>query len=90
MSNEEDEKLDSKSSLCWKCKHGLSINQSDMQSFFSPSMTPGNDFEGETDQPGVSEVRFHTQKATSVCFWRPNLAPLIFNHVTECNRYEED
>ena len=94
MSNDdEDDNLKPKDSKCWTCKHGMCLQEKDLQSFFQPGMVEGDPFEGKPEQPGMTEATFPTYKVRSVCFWRPTdakmLSPLVFNLVTECSHYEK-
>lgn len=91
MSDEDEEEiLNPRDSLCWNCKHGMVLHENDLQTFMQPGIVPGNPFEGQKEEEGVSTVSFEIKKIRSVCFWRANLSPLVFNKVTECNRFESN
>lgn len=98
MSDDDDDEVSFKpeDSKCWTCKHGMCLQEKDMQQFYQPGIVPGNAFEGQQDEQGMSEVTIDMTKVRSVCFWRPNSAngsvfsPLVFNQVKVCSRYEKN
>lgn len=93
--DDDDEQLVPKDSKCWNCKHGMVLQERDLQTFVQPGIVPGNSFDGEPDQPGFSQMSIDLKKVRSVCFWRSAtnqqiVQPLIFNVVTECSRHESN
>ena len=93
---DDEEELKPKNSLCNTCKFGLCLEENEIQTFVHPAIIKGNEFESESEQPGVNQVSFPMNKVRSVCFWRPQglqtgmIAPLVFNCVTECSRHESN
>lgn len=90
---DEEEVVRPQDSKCWTCRHGMVLHENDMQTFMQPSMVPGNPFEGESEEPGMSHMSVEISKIRSVCYWRGNstgsmFSPLVFNKVVECSRYE--
>lgn len=90
MSDEPEEALNPQKSLCWKCKHGMALHESETQTFMQPGIVPGNPFEGQGDEPGINQVSLEMDKVRSVCFWNAKFSPLVFGRVTECSRYEDN
>lgn len=99
MSDEEDDDekvLTPQDSKCWTCKHGMVLNEHDLQTFVQPGMVQGNPFDGgDAESPGFTQMSVDIKKVRSVCFWRTQnsqqiVSPLIFNVVTECSRYGKD
>ena len=86
--DDEEVELTPQDSKCFTCKHGMALHDKDVQTFVQPGMVPGNKFTDEDDQPGVTQMSIDMTKVRSVCFWRAHMAPIIFNVVTECSRYE--
>lgn len=90
MSDEDEEILRPQDSLCWNCKHGMVLHDSDTQTFMQPGIVPGNPFEGQGEEPGMNQISVEMNKIRSACFWNAKFSPLVFNKVTECNRFEKN
>lgn len=95
--DEDDDKiLTPQESKCWTCKHGMTLQEHDLQTFVQPGMVQGDPFDGgAAESPGFTQMSVDINKVRSVCFWRSQagqqiVSPLIFNVVTECNRYAKD
>jgi hypothetical protein len=94
MSESDEEELTPQDSKCWNCKHGMVLFEKDLQTFVQSGVVPGNQFDGEDDKPGFTQMSVDLSKVRSVCFWRSQtgqqiVSPLVFNVVTECSRYED-
>jgi len=94
--DDEEEDVTPQQSRCWTCRHGMTLQENDVQIFMQPEMIQGNPFDGDNaESPGVSQISIDIQKVRSVCFWRSQpgqsiVSPLVFNVVTECSRYEKN
>jgi len=87
-----------KKPLCWTCKFGLCVRQTDKATIFLPDESEDKkEWEEDTDEAVVPEVKpteIKNDGYTVICFWNPtkskSMEPVQFAEVTECNRYEKD
>lgn len=81
-----DESMNAQASMCWTCKHGLCIKESEQERLYNFRGVPGqqepdaNQFGlfGETpygeDNEEAAELVEHTvenERIKTICFWRP-------------------
>lgn len=88
-------------SLCWTCKFGLCVRQSEKAVLISGGEEPSEPADSWQDEkpkspPGQAEI--HSEGYVSLCYWRPTFLnigkdtpvhPVQFEEVHECNRYEK-
>lgn len=94
-----EQELNAKESICWKCKHGLCISESELRSVYGPGEEKAqNIFSSETDEEPASEEDMQeliipSSKVRTICFWKPEFIsvapPIMLSLVNECNRFEE-
>jgi hypothetical protein len=93
-----EQELSAKESLCWTCKHGLCIRETELKSFYgSPDQKEEeNIFESapkNEDEEEIQEVILPSTKLRTTCFWRPdsveNAPPIILSKIEECSRYSK-
>jgi hypothetical protein len=99
-----DETLDPEKSLCWQCKHGLCIKESERQTVIHQGMTPIDEepqelhhpFEIVPDEETEESTNVHEidiSRVAGVCYWSPAgkaVTPVKVGQVNRCNRFEED
>lgn len=93
MSDEEE--LTPQDSKCYTCKYGMVLHDLDRQMFVQPHHAEENPFDENSggNQDGIANILIDVDKIRSACFWRlaytgQATAPLIFNVVKDCSRYE--
>jgi len=82
--NDEQEKPDAKKSLCWNCKHGMCVQETQRNHLihggmpnFPPQQEDMGGFnidsfgEDETEDPGIVEHVIEEETVKCICFWRP-------------------
>ena len=86
-------------SLCWTCKFGLCVRQSEKAVIVSSGEEPENEWDAEKIKSPPSHAEISSEGYVSLCYWRPtfmNLGkdstvhPIQFEEVHECNRYEKN
>ena len=97
MNEEQIEPIDAHKSLCWTCKYGICVRESEIERTVHP--IPGEqkdifDQPANSDEIDMIEHLIEHKRARTVCYWRPDtiqqLQPMIFGKVEQCNRYEKD
>lgn len=91
--NQEEE--DAKKSLCWNCKFGICIRESEIEKMIHPAMNeePGDIFEqSQKDEMEMVEHTIEHKQIKTICYWRPEniqqSPPILMSKVEQCNRYE--
>ena len=100
------EKIDAEKSLCWKCKHGVCVQETEQEFLLHSGMTgdcPGElpefdlGIEGFGEEPESAELSEHViehERVKTVCFWlAPNAkepTPILGAKVTKCSGFELD
>jgi len=101
--NEQEPVLDAKRSLCWTCKHGMCVQETESQTMLHdplpgpPPQKPDifTQFEEPSTQDDNGPLLEHVtlRRIQAMCFWRPsnvsNAPPLRVSEITQCNRHEK-
>ena len=98
--NDEPEELTVESTLCWRCKHGMTIHETEQEHVFhkGPSnedpedIFPMGGFD-ETEEPDLIQHTVELQRIKTICYWRPegveHSPPIGVAFVKKCSRFEE-
>lgn len=96
-----DKELNAKESICWKCKHGLCISETELRSIYGPGeekeknifITEDEEEEEVSPEEDMQELIIPSSKVRTICFWKPEsigvAPPIMLSLVNECNRFEE-
>ena len=100
-----DRKIDAKSSLCWKCKYGMWVKDTEQERVFHAGMTGGppddsvspfdicESVEDDEETMDIVEHTIEHERVRAVCFWGvKNVAPsppITVACVQNCNCFSE-
>lgn len=80
--------LNAQKSVCWKCKHGMCI-QEIQEEVIIPEHREDPFLHQEEDQARMLQV----QGSKTICFWRPpdvrHSPPIVTGFVSNCSRFEK-
>jgi len=92
----------SKRSLCFTCKFGLCVRQSEKAIIITDGDEPAepkNEWESEKSKSSPGHAEIQSEGYVSLCYWKPEflktsketvIHPVQFELVHECNRYEKN
>jgi len=96
--NSENQDTDATNSVCWKCKHGICVAESEMEPVFQlggmpPDPSAVDIFEGTPyGEDQSEETVIEHKRIKAVCFWKPlgleKSPPILVANVKQCNRFE--
>ena len=93
-----DQKPVAKDSLCWNCKFGVCIQETERERFVHPGMhAPEDPFaQPEFDEEAMPDIIEHVishERVKTICFWKPEgvtqSPPIIVSFVNSCSRFEK-
>ncbi len=102
--NDEPEELTAKSTLCWQCKYGMTIQEVEQEHVYHQNLKnlseeddfPLTTFDQDEDMPQEHDIIEHTvqhQRIKTICYWRPegveHSPPIGVAFVKQCSRFEE-
>lgn len=83
--------------LCFTCKHGLCVRQTEKATILLSDSDDEDKDEWEdkdTIKPEPKQTEIRNEGYTVICFWNPvknpEIEPVQFSEVLECNRYEKN
>ena len=94
--NDEIPEANAKHSMCWDCKFGICVRESEVEKMFHPAMGEGptNVFDEQQNTPDIIEHSIEHKRVKTICFWRPKnieqAPPILIGKVEQCNRYERN
>jgi hypothetical protein len=84
-------------SLCWTCKFGLCVQETERERFVHPGPQgepDGDVFGAPFNEPEGLDIVEHTivhERVKTVCFWKPEgvtqSPPILVAVVSKCNRF---
>jgi hypothetical protein len=91
---------EAKLSLCWNCKHGICIKETE-QELMMPMEAPQKErevkeiWEAADEKPpqDMMPIAIEQDRIKAICFWRPphikDAPPILVANVKQCSRFEK-
>jgi len=96
--NEEPELPDAEKSMCWTCKFGICVRETEIEKMYHPAPEGEKtsdvfDFQ-EEPTPEIIEHIIEHKRVKTICYWRPDniqqSPPILIGKVEQCNRYKKN
>lgn len=93
--NEQEGELNATQALCWSCKYGICIQESERELVMPTNEEQPQDtdetWRGSPPQQGTGPIVIEHDQIRTICFWRPehikDAPPIMVGNVKQCNRF---
>lgn len=82
-------------SLCWRCKHGICIQESERE-LMLPMMEedrPQESWRDTSNEINEGPTLIEHNRIRAICFWKPDgikeSPPIIVGNIQKCSRFNE-